>query len=150
MGDLSTGTCIQCEVAQGARKPPGGLILETPLFVAHALLAPCSIEGWVVLAPRRHARWWWELSEEESRELGPLARRILLAQQRVLGAEHGYAFAIGDVLHHMHLHLVPRYPGTPKHLRGRGAFDARPDEMLPEERVSAAVQKLASGLQNDP
>jgi diadenosine tetraphosphate (Ap4A) HIT family hydrolase len=134
---------------EGAKKPPGGLIFETPLFVAHALLAPCPIEGWVVLAPRRHARWWWELTDEESRELGPLARMILLAQRKTLGAEHGYAFAIGDVLQHMHLHLVPRYAGTPKHLRGRSAFEARPEEMLPEEQVAAAARKLRSGLEVD-
>jgi hypothetical protein len=50
----------------------------------------------------------------------------------------------------MHLHLVPRYPGTPRHLRGRGAFEAGSGEMLPEERIAAAARKLASGLVNGP
>ncbi len=139
-------SCIECDVIAGRSETPGGFVLEHELFVAHALIAPCPIAGWVVLAPRRHAQWWWELTDEEARELGPLARKILLAQRAALGAEHGYAFAIGDVLHHMHLHLVPRYAATPRHLRGRGAFDAAKEEMLPVEEVAKAARALRAAL----
>lgn len=139
-------SCVQCDVVSGAKTPAGGLVLETPLFVAHALLGPSPLRGWVVLAPKRHARWWWELSEEELRELGPLAKRLLDAQRSALGAVHGYAFAIGDVLHHMHLHLVPRFADTPKSLWGRAAFDADPRLHLAEEDVSAAARQVARAL----
>lgn len=30
------------------------------------------------------------------------------------GAEHVYAAVIGDGIEHFHLHLIPRYPGTPR------------------------------------
>jgi len=136
-------TCLECDVVRGAKTPPGGLILETPLFVAHGLVGGTPLAGWVVLAPRRHAGWWWELSDEEASALGPLAKRILLAQRRALGAVHGYAFAIGDVLHHMHLHLVPRFPETEKALWGRGAFDSKPEQHLSEDRVLGALRSLA-------
>jgi diadenosine tetraphosphate (Ap4A) HIT family hydrolase len=74
------------------------------------------------------------------------------AQLAALGAEHVYAFAIGDVLHHFHLHLVPRFADTPQRLRGRGAFDARPEDALPSWRIVAAAEAvrraLAEGLRS--
>src|SRR2546430_1836720 len=90
------GACLECDVVAGLRSPLGGFVLETELFVAHGLLAPSPLRGWIVLAPRRYARWWWELDPRELAQLGPLAARILAAQREVLGADHGYAFAIGE------------------------------------------------------
>jgi diadenosine tetraphosphate (Ap4A) HIT family hydrolase len=143
-------SCLECEVLQGLKAAPGGFVLETKLFVAHALMAPTPLAGWVVLAPRRCAERWWELTDEEARELGPLAKRILLAQRKALGAVHGYAFAIGDVLAHMHLHLIPRYADTPKHLWARGAFDSKPAEHLGEDKILEAIAKLARELHGSP
>ena len=71
---------------------------------------------------------------------------MLRAQRSALGAEHGYALALGDVLHHMHLPLIPRYATTPLRLRGRGAWDATPEEMLPEAEHAASARKLMEGL----
>ena len=124
----------------------GGLVLETELFVVHALLGPSPLPGWVVLAPRRHARWWWELSPDELAGLGPLAARVFRAQQEALGAVHGYAIALGDVLHHMHLHLVPRFEGTPPSLRGRAAFDAPTASHLPEAELVDAASRMTRAL----
>jgi diadenosine tetraphosphate (Ap4A) HIT family hydrolase len=72
------------------------------------------------------------------------------AQREALGAEHVYAFAIGDGLRHFHLHLVPRFPGTPARLRGRGCFDARPDDALPAWQVVAAVESVRRTLAAGP
>lgn len=139
---------MECDVVSGAKPVAGGLILETPLFVVHALVGPTPLPGWAVVAPRRHAGWWWELTDDEARELGPLAKRVLLAQRSALGAVHGYAFAIGDVLHHMHLHLIPRYAETPKTLWARAAFDSKPEQHLPDDAVIGAVAKLRTNLKS--
>src|SRR6202000_1731030 len=42
---------------------------------------------------------------------GTRARRAL---RDVAGAEHVYAAVIGDGVPHLHVHLLPRYPGTPR------------------------------------
>jgi diadenosine tetraphosphate (Ap4A) HIT family hydrolase len=68
------------------------------------------------------------------------------AQREVLGAEHAYAFAIGDVLRHFHLHLVPRFPQTPQRLWGRAAFDATPADHRPAEELESAARALAAAL----
>jgi diadenosine tetraphosphate (Ap4A) HIT family hydrolase len=100
----------------------------------------------VVISSEQHARAWYELDDATSRELGAFAARVMRAQREVLGAEHAYAFAIGDVLRHCHLHLVPRFAGTPQRLWGRAVFDAPPADHLPAEALEAAARALAAAL----
>jgi diadenosine tetraphosphate (Ap4A) HIT family hydrolase len=99
-----------------------------------------------VLTSERHARAWPDLDPAALSALGPLAARVMRAQRDVLGAEHVYAFAIGDVVRHFHLHLVPRYPDTPARLRGRGAFDATPEDALAAGIVAGAAERVAAAL----
>jgi diadenosine tetraphosphate (Ap4A) HIT family hydrolase len=99
-----------------------------------------------VLTSERHARAWYDLEPGPLAALGPLAARVMNAQREALGAEHVYAFAIGDVLRHFHLHLVPRYPDTPERLRGRGCFESRPEDALPEAEALRAIRAVAARL----
>jgi diadenosine tetraphosphate (Ap4A) HIT family hydrolase len=139
-------SCIACEVLREGRPVPGGILLRENGFALHVLSDPTPIRGWLVLTSERHARAWYELEPGELAGLGPLAARVMAAQRAALGAEHVYAFAIGDVVRHFHLHLVPRYAETPERLRGRRCFEGQPGDMLPEEAVAAAAQAVASAL----
>ncbi|ATB30524.1 HIT family protein [Melittangium boletus] len=138
--------CLGCALVNGSVRPVGGVIARPPGLVLHGVASPSPLPGWVVLTSERHARALYELEEEEARELGAWAARVMRAQREVLGAEHAYAFAIGDVLRHFHLHLVPRYRDTPRRLWGRGAFDALPAEARPEEELEAAARALGAAL----
>jgi histidine triad (HIT) family protein len=40
--------------------------------------------------------------------------RASRALREAAGAEHVYAQVIGDRVPHLHVHLLPRYPGTPE------------------------------------
>jgi diadenosine tetraphosphate (Ap4A) HIT family hydrolase len=78
--------------------------------------------------------------------LGPLAAKVMRAQREALGAEHVYAFAIGDALRHFHLHLVPRYADTPERLYGRRCFEGTAADMVPEEEIVAAARRVSQAL----
>ncbi|RKH55250.1 HIT family protein [Corallococcus llansteffanensis] len=145
MSDVNA-PCLGCAIVRGDTHTTGGVLARAPGFVLHAVASPSPVPGWVVLTSEEHVRGWYDLEEAASRELGPFTARVMRAQREVLGAEHVYAFAIGDVLRHFHLHLVPRFADTPPHLRGRGAFDAAPGEHLPPERLEAAALRLAAAL----
>jgi diadenosine tetraphosphate (Ap4A) HIT family hydrolase len=138
--------CAGCEIVRGAREVPGGVLLREGGFVLHALADGSPLAGWLVLTSERHARAWYDLEPGEAAALGPLAARVMAAQRAALGAEHVYAFAIGDVLLHFHLHLVPRYAGTPDRLRGRGCFEGAPSDMLPEAALAEAARAVAAAL----
>ena len=138
--------CAACDLLAGRRELPGGLLWRGGGFVLHALTDPTPLPGWLVLTSERHARAWYDLEGSELTSLGTVAARVMAAQRAALHAEHVYAFAIGDVLHHFHLHLVPRYAGTPERLRGRRCFDGRPEDMVPEGDVERAARLVSDEL----
>jgi diadenosine tetraphosphate (Ap4A) HIT family hydrolase len=141
-----TEPCLACDIAAGARTLTSGLLLREAGFVVHALADPSPIRGWLVLTSERHARAWVDLAPEELAGLGPLAAKVMTAQRAALGAEHVYAFAIGDLLRHFHLHLVPRFADTPERLRGRRCFEGRPDDMLPDGEIVRAARAVGRAL----
>jgi diadenosine tetraphosphate (Ap4A) HIT family hydrolase len=138
--------CLACEIVAGRLATPGGLVLREAGFTVHALADPTPLAGWLVLTSDRHARALYDLEEVEAAALGRVAARVMRAQRQALDAEHVYAFAIGDVLRHFHLHLVPRYADTPARLRGRGCFEGRPEEMLPTDAAGGAIAKVRAAL----
>jgi diadenosine tetraphosphate (Ap4A) HIT family hydrolase len=143
---VTEGPCTECELLAGRRVVPGGVVHREGGLALHVLTDPSPVRGWLVLASERHARAWYDLDPAALASLGPLAARIMAAQREILGAEHVHAFAIGDVLRHFHLHLVPRYSDTPERLRGRRCFEARPEDALPETELVAAAQSIAAAL----
>ena len=66
-----------------------------------------------MVEPRRHTPGLAELTDEEAQALGLLVARLSRALKESEGAEHVYAFVLGDRVPHLHVHLVPRYPGAP-------------------------------------
>ncbi len=141
MADLNH-PCLACRIVAGEVRPPGGIVWRGDGLTVHGLADPCPIPGWLVLTSDRHARALDDLEPGELAALGPAAARVMRAQRAALGAEHVYAFAIGDALHHFHLHLVPRFADTPARLRGRGCFDARAEDALPGWRIVAAAEAV--------
>jgi diadenosine tetraphosphate (Ap4A) HIT family hydrolase len=57
-----------------------------------------------------------------------------------------YAFSIGDAVQHFHLHLVPRFAGTPERLRGRRCFEGTAADAVPEAELAAAARAVAAAL----
>lgn len=131
---------------QACHLDPSKILLREHGFVLHAVAQPTPVKGWLVLTSERHARAWYDLTPEEAAALGPLAQRVMRAQLSALKADHIYALALGDILRHFHLHLVPRYPGTPAHHRGRAAFDAPASEAISEAEVEAAALEVRQVL----
>lgn len=138
--------CLACDLVSGRRGVTGGILWRSGGFALHALADPTPLPGWLVLTSERHARAWYDLDPAELAALGTAAARAMAAQRAVLHAEHVYAFAIGDLLPHFHLHLVPRYAGTPERLRGRRCFEGLPEDMIPEKDVVRAARAVGAEL----
>ncbi|HET8542490.1 MAG TPA: HIT family protein [Anaeromyxobacter sp.] len=139
-------SCVACEIVGGSRRTPGGVLLREGGFALHALADPSPLRGWVVLTSERHARAWPDLDAAALAALGPLAARVMAAQRAALGAEHVYAFSIGDAVRHFHLHLVPRFEDTPERLRGRRCFEGRPEDMLADGELERAARAIGDAV----
>ncbi len=66
--------------------------------------------GHLVVEPRRHVPGLADLTPDEAAALG----RWAAMAAKALRAEHVYSSVVGHQVDHLHLHLVPRYPGTPR------------------------------------
>ncbi len=134
--------CFVCE----KHRDPGRPVVGADELMVLSHLSPDSPDapvylGHLVVEPRRHAPELADLTDAEAAALGVWAARGGRAL-RVAGAEHVYSAVIGHQVDHLHLHLIPRYPGTPREywwLR----LDEWPEARLGDE---AAVASFVAGL----
>jgi histidine triad (HIT) family protein len=107
--------CFICAKHRGEFPIPGGPVYADALFFAsHVLLrSEEAYLGWFVVEPRRHVAEWGDLTTTEAATLGGLIARLSRAIKESAGAEKVYVFVLGDEVPHLHIHLIPRFPGTP-------------------------------------
>jgi histidine triad (HIT) family protein len=121
------------------------VVAHLPLTTA-AGAAESAYLGYLFVETRRHVAELGALLPQEAASVGRLASAAAGALQRSEGAEHVYAAVIGHGAQHFHLHLLPRYPGTP-----REYWWARVDEWPDaprggEAEIAALVARLRERL----
>lgn len=110
---MREGECLACEATAGRTTAPGGAIYDDGLWRVEHSLAPVLLRGWLVAKPIRHVEHIAELSDPETRGLGPILRLVSSAMRATLGAERVYVCSFGELVHHVHFYLLPRYAGMP-------------------------------------
>jgi len=106
--------------------------------------------GYLFVEPRRHAPGLADLTDAEAQAVGWWCTRASRALRNTAGAEHVYAAVIGDgCVPHLHVHLLPRYPGTPRDYWW-DRVDEWPDARRGlEPEIAAVVHDLRSYLDGD-
>lgn len=105
---------------------PGGPVAEDELvLVSHVVPGnvlgrdgTTAYLGHLFVEPLRHAPGLADLTDAEARSVGLWCARASQALRDVAGAEHVYASVAGDAVPHLHVHLLPRFPGTPREFWG--------------------------------
>src|ERR1700743_2723767 len=158
-GDSAAG-CFVCRKHRD-RGPlvPGGSVAEDDLVLVSHVVPPdvlgregtTAYLGHLLVEPRRHAPGLADLTDAEARVVGWGGPRAGRTRPRPdgAGAEHVYAAVLGDGVPHLHVHLLPRFPGTPREYWGTDV-----DEWPQARRGSAAqigllVRELRGYLLNE-
>jgi diadenosine tetraphosphate (Ap4A) HIT family hydrolase len=108
-------SCFVCE----KHRAVDAVLADEHVVVSHLPLttpsggAETAYLGHLIVEPRRHVTELGDLDADESAAFGRAAAQASAALQ-AYGAEHVYAAVIGHGVDHLHLHLIPRYPGTPR------------------------------------
>lgn len=134
-------SCLACDVLEGRIQPPGGVIYEDEHWVVDHSISPIALKGWLIVKPKRHVENFGDLSPGEAEAFGPISRSAAAAVQEALGAERVYVCSFGEEWYHVHVHVVPRYPGQEPRsweLLGLMWSDASPWACSDEEAVAAA------------
>ena len=143
------GDCFVCRKHRGEEAVPGGPIYQDDLiYVSHNAAQPGGTVylGWCFVEPRRHAPGLGDLTDAEAQAIGGMVARLSRALKAELGAEHVYAFVIGDRVPHLHVHVIVRHPGAPQEYWGVHV-DEWPDAPTGDEaEVAALVARLRSRL----
>jgi len=64
-------SCYACDLSTGAVRLLGGLIVETTAWRVEHCQGPLGV-GTLIVKPKRHCLHVWDLTREETTELGPL------------------------------------------------------------------------------
>lgn len=100
-----------------------------------------AYRGHLLVTSRRHASDLAALTPDEAAAVGRAAARYAAAL-RALGAERVYSATIGHGVDHLHVHLLPRWPGTPDEVPWH-AVDAWPGATrLPPDDIAELVRGL--------
>jgi len=110
--------CLVCRELRGDVTVPGGFLLRDGAVTAFHL-PPLDEHGspylgHLLIVTHRHVARLGDLSDEESAAVGRTATRLARALTEAGGAEWVYSAVIGTGVPHFHLHLIPRYPDTPR------------------------------------
>jgi histidine triad (HIT) family protein len=117
-GDRAT-KCFVCDKHRMGDAAEGGVLYQDDLvYAGHVHGAPAAYRGWLVVEPKRHATGLGDLTDSEASAIGVLVSRLARVLMEATGAEHVYAFVYGDAVPHLHIHLAPRYPETPREYWG--------------------------------
>jgi histidine triad (HIT) family protein len=149
--DSQATECFICQKHRGEINIPGGAIYEDHLvYAGHSRpdQGPPYL-GYLIAELKRHVPGLAEQTNEEAQALGLLVARLSRALKVSEGAEHVYLFVFGDHVPHLHMHLVPRYPGTPRAYWGN-RINEWPDAPRGEEaEVAAVCNRLRMYLANE-
>lgn len=114
---MSAAPCVFCDSALGNER-----LAQSPRWLALADGYPAS-PGHALIVPRRHVVSLFDLASDEVAEA-----YALLAEVRALVdaayAPDGYNVGVNDgpaagrTVHHLHIHLIPRYQGDVPDPRG--------------------------------
>nr|WP_156942501.1 HIT family protein [Alkalihalobacterium bogoriense] len=143
--------CFICQKHSGTIQTAGNTIYENEfVYVGHIDNGenPHYL-GHVMIDLKRHAPTLADMTEVESAAFGKMMSAVSKALMETEKAEHVYCYVLGDAVPHLHMHVVPRYPNTPKQYWGpNGVYDWEEDPMGNKEDVRALCERLAAYFKN--
>ncbi len=134
--------CVFCDIVSG--KSPCYLVEESRLSVCILDINPLQ-RGHCLVIPKRHIKFWYEMSEEETSDLYNLARRVSLRLMKKYKADFITQYARGRRIPHTHIFLIPTFSKDPldRYFNALEGFQegARYLSKLGEKRVFREVLK---------
>lgn len=116
--------CMACSLTEGTADLPGGRIYSTAHWVVEHTIGPFDA-GTLIVKPFRHCVHVWELTDEETLELGPLLKQVSAAIQSLLKPDQVYVCLwshSGWEAVHLHFVLQPVWNNLQREHKRPGPF----------------------------
>ncbi|WP_019414208.1 HIT family protein [Paenisporosarcina sp. TG20] len=114
------GNCFICNKHSGIIQTSGVNIYEDDyVYVGHIdKNGKPNYLGHIMIDLKRHVPTLGDMTMDEAKAFGMIMARVSKALLESEKAEHIYSLVSGNSVPHLHMHLIPRYPDTPKEYWG--------------------------------
>ncbi len=142
--------CLVCREVSGEAPLPGGPLLDEKLVLGFHIPPiddnPRPYLGHLMVVTRRHAPGWADLTDAEAAAVGVAVTRLARALRATIDLERVYSAVIGHGVPHLHVHVFPRYAGTPAEVGWMQVdeWDGAPDGE--EAEIAELVSRLRNAL----
>ena len=156
MGADATTGCFVCAKHRLGDEAEGGVLYRDDLVYAghvHTMGAGTAYRGHLVAEPCRHVEGIGLLDDTEAQRLGWLTNRLAAVLRSSLHAGHVSLAARGDGAGsprspaHLHVHVVPRYAGTPPEYQGTAVTRWSDGPRVDATAMRALVRDLAQAFE---
>jgi diadenosine tetraphosphate (Ap4A) HIT family hydrolase len=154
---------MACSLTDGTLDLPGGRIYATNHWVVEHSIGPLGV-GALIVKPFRHCLHVWELTDEESQELGPLLRLVTATIQAILEPDQVYVCLwshAGWEPGHIHFVLQPSWndyrreherpgPSLQVDMFNAGVLPPRPEVEAFAAKARQVIGELSAPLARRP
>ncbi|WP_078382148.1 HIT family protein [Sutcliffiella halmapala] len=144
--------CFICNKHAGTIQTSGVTIYEDEyVYIGHIdKNGEPNYLGHIMIDLKRHAPTLGDMSMEEAKVFGMMMARVSKALLETENAEHIYSLVAGNAVPHLHMHIVPRYPNTPKNYWGPMAvYDWEDAPFGDDNDVVNLCMRIKSYLENN-
>ncbi|MFS0559213.1 HIT family protein [Terribacillus sp. 179-K 1B1 HS] len=139
------GECFICDKHANRLQVSGACIFENDyIYTSHIdKQGKPTYLGHIMLDLKRHVPQIGDMTEEEAAAFGIAMKQVAKGLQEVFWAEHVYTLVSGNAVPHVHMHIIPRYAGTPEEYWGPMEVYAWPDAPFGgEAEIKHVTEKL--------
>ena len=149
---MTKTACVVCEEVSGVVEVPGGVLSSGHFSVAFHIPSLDGSDvflGHVLVVPRRHVADFAGLNQDEAAEIGVAIAKCSSALKGT-GAERVYIATVGHTFDHLHVHLLPRWPGTPPEIPWHSVDDWAGARRANSSQASDFAVQLRTKLEKEP
>ena len=143
--------CFICDKHAGNIETAGRVIYEDEyVYVGHIdRNGNPNYIGHIMIDLKRHVPTLAEMTTDEAQAFGLIMSKVSRALKESENAEHIYALVSGNAVPHLHMHIVARYPNTPKQYWGpMEVYGWKDAPMGDNEQINELCNRLKTFLEN--
>jgi diadenosine tetraphosphate (Ap4A) HIT family hydrolase len=97
-----------CKICQKQQSHGPYFVMEKGHFVIYHAPVEKQLLGYLYVEPKRHVESWNNLTMDEKSELPEIISQMEKMLYQEVQAERVYTLTVGEVVRHLHVHLIPR------------------------------------------
>jgi diadenosine tetraphosphate (Ap4A) HIT family hydrolase len=101
-----------CKICLKEQSSDPYFVMEKGHYVIYHAPVEKQLVGYLYVEPKRHVESWHHLTSDEKSELPEIIAQLEKMLYQEVQAERVYTLTVGEVVRHLHIHLIPRCAGA--------------------------------------